>query len=352
MDIYSYLNSKDVAEHCRKLNYQFNTIEAAFIIYKCYRLSIKEKHNAFLELMDSMSDMQLPDKLSYRLDDLDLFRCLKEKIRYESKMLEYIYNGKENMVYTYTLFEPISKRDRPSKSVFSSYQKAKDAAIADIEDELIIINAIEVDSDKVIRCYLNKGHEIGEIDARVEKYNDATCFLDDIWVYIPTPFEKGDLLYMPVTDIALSGIWSNVPMVLTSIDYWDKDEKHIEYRKKNGDSSDMTAFGFWMDSKDHIYDECCHAYQDLEYYRGKLIIKDNLRGNIRDFRLLKAISAYMKGKINEDMLLAANNLIKAEYTMQDSFPTWDYVEEWYKEAGISDIWEKRKLIEEYERGKI
>ena len=155
---------------------------------------------------------------------------------------------------------------------------------------------------------------------------------------------------MPVTDIALSGIWSNVPMVLTSIDYWDKDEEHIENRKKSCDSSDMTAFGYWMDSKDHLYDECCHAYQDLEYYRGELKIKDEFGHIIDDYRLLKALSAYMKGKINEDMLLAANNLIRAEYNMQNSFPGWDYEEEWYMEAGIDDIFEKRKLIRKHERG--
>ncbi len=35
MDIYSYLNSKDVAEHCRKNNHSFNALESVFIIYHC-----------------------------------------------------------------------------------------------------------------------------------------------------------------------------------------------------------------------------------------------------------------------------------------------------------------------------
>ena len=29
MNIYRYVNSKDIREHLRKINYQFNTIEAA-----------------------------------------------------------------------------------------------------------------------------------------------------------------------------------------------------------------------------------------------------------------------------------------------------------------------------------
>ena len=51
------------------------------------------------------------------------------------------------------------------------------------------------------------------------------------------------------------------------------------------------------------------------------------------------------------MFLAANNLIRAENMLKNSFPTWDYIEEWYKEAGIGDIWDKREIIREYEKEK-
>ena len=44
MDIYSYLNSPDVAEHCRKLNHPFIALESAFIINDCLHISVQEKH--------------------------------------------------------------------------------------------------------------------------------------------------------------------------------------------------------------------------------------------------------------------------------------------------------------------
>ena len=43
MDIYSYLNSKDIAAYCRKINHQFNAIGTAFIINACRHISLEEK---------------------------------------------------------------------------------------------------------------------------------------------------------------------------------------------------------------------------------------------------------------------------------------------------------------------
>ena len=350
MDIYSYLNSKDVAEHCRKLNYQFNTIEAAFIINFCRRLTVKERHNVFIELMSEMPDMQLPKKLSYKCEDLGLFHNLKEKIKAESNLLERLYNGNGNLIYRYSIYYMDSKCDVDSTEVYSSYEKAKIAALENLEErEQLIFKASEPDSTTIISCYCNRDNEIMDISVNDGAYSKITDFFDDIWIYIPTPFKKGDLLYLPENDAPYSSYFSNTPMVLTHIAYWDKDEAAIERKKETWDSSDMTAYGFWPDAPDHVYDECCHNYYDLEYYRGELI--GTRRYKDFDFRLLKAISAYMQGKINEDMFLAANNLIRAEKLMKKSFPTWDYVEESYKEAGIADIWDKRKLIREYEEKK-
>lgn len=161
MDIYNYLNSIDVANHCRKIEHEFNAIEAAFIIEKCYRLSIKEKHDAFHELMETMPDMKLPDKLSDTFDDLDLFHCLKEKIRYENEMLDIIYNGKENMVYSYCIKKLMDGIIIEGAGVFSSYQKAKESAIKEIEEReyeniVVIIKARKLDNDTFGGFYLNK----------------------------------------------------------------------------------------------------------------------------------------------------------------------------------------------------
>lgn len=352
MDIYSYLNSKDVAAHCRNLGHRFNTIEAAFIIDRCRRLSIRERHTAFRELMETMPDMMLPERVSYLVGDLDLFCCLEEKIRFEEAAIEDVCSTNGRYVYSYTLNDPVYKKDRRCSAVFSSYENAKRAAVEDSEDELTVIHAAEPDTGRVTECRLNRNGEIAEMDVPDGDFNDATTFFDDIWIYIPVPFERGDLVYMPVNDVVDCGLWSNIPMVLNNVDHWNRSEEFLEYRRTKSDSGDMTAFGYWPDSDGGFYYECCHAYQDLEYYRGELVVGSICgQSNVSDYRILKALSAYMKGMISEEVLLTANDLIKAEHRMKKAFPGWDFSKEGYIEAGIGDIWEKRELIRKYEKSK-
>jgi len=44
MENYKYLNSRDVAKHCRQLNWQFNALEMAFIVNDCKNIPLSEKH--------------------------------------------------------------------------------------------------------------------------------------------------------------------------------------------------------------------------------------------------------------------------------------------------------------------
>ena len=64
MDIYSYLNSKDVADYCRSINHQFDAIGTAFIINACRHISLEKKLHLFQEIIDTMPDEILSKKAS------------------------------------------------------------------------------------------------------------------------------------------------------------------------------------------------------------------------------------------------------------------------------------------------
>ena len=66
MDIYSFIPSRDVAEHCRNINKTWNTFEMSVIIKACYTRSMPEKHAALQELIDRYPDM------SVMLHDVDV----------------------------------------------------------------------------------------------------------------------------------------------------------------------------------------------------------------------------------------------------------------------------------------
>lgn len=44
MNILRFVNSKDIREHLRNIGYEFNSLEAAWLIYQCRDAAIDEKH--------------------------------------------------------------------------------------------------------------------------------------------------------------------------------------------------------------------------------------------------------------------------------------------------------------------
>ena len=100
-DIYSYLNSKDVEEHCRSIGHKFNSLESCFIINDCYRISVQEKHRLFREIMETMPDSALSDRMTNDLGYSSFYAALKKTIEAEENYLELLKHGGSNLVYTY-----------------------------------------------------------------------------------------------------------------------------------------------------------------------------------------------------------------------------------------------------------
>ena len=61
MDFLKFINSNTVRNHLQELEYQPTAMEAAWIVYQCETLSLKEKYAAWREIIDTM-----PDCPSYR----------------------------------------------------------------------------------------------------------------------------------------------------------------------------------------------------------------------------------------------------------------------------------------------
>ena len=352
MDIYSYLNSPDVAEHCRKLNYQFNALESAFIINDCRHISIEEKHRLYREIMETMPDMEIPNPRVFYEEkpDLSLFHQLEKLMRTEQQILRRMKDGKEGWFYTfYAVFYASDSSDL--QGCYSTYEKAVEATCEYAEwfsgDKSFVIEQRTLDSDSKVSVFLNEQYEICYIlpQTNAEPYSN---FLYELWVYIPTPFKKGDLVSGVSWSFQYPICRSDEPMVLREICYWERDTEWIERRKKEADSSDMTAWGYWLDRDGSVYDECIHSYYNLTYFKGETepTLRSGCRG--KDYRLLKTIGAFLKQEINLHMLLIANDAIRAERMWNSAFPGWDYVNEEYDKAGITDIREKRDLLRKYE----
>ena len=54
MNIFRFINSKDIREYLRELQHQFTVPEAAFLIYMSRTVPLKEKFDAWQEIINTM----------------------------------------------------------------------------------------------------------------------------------------------------------------------------------------------------------------------------------------------------------------------------------------------------------
>ena len=124
--------------------------------------------------------------------------------------------------------------------------------------------------------------------------------MDGFWFEFPTPFQKGDIVKFGDNETLL---------VITEIEPDSVIKKRLE---RNGCSLDMVAWGYMQyDDMGIIYDECMHAYMDLEYYRGEFVgIK----------RILLALSNFLKDEISLELFVNAYRTIIEEEKNKLLFP--------------------------------
>ena len=345
MDIYSYLNSPDIADHCRNINHPFNALESAFIINDCQRISIEEKHRLYREITETMPDMELPRQIVmlYDLKSNGLFDNLRRLIRDEERLLSEIRCGGKGVIYTFSAILKGS-RDFETSPPFSDFEQVMCAIrnhAAECEEECYGYRIMmqKAGTDELVRVFLNSQKEITYY-CEEHRNTPVQTFLDDLWVCIPTPFQNGDIVcmvpcvYRPYQDTE--------PLLLDRICYWGRDDEWISRRKQDGDNTDMTAFVYGIDENGDMWNDCMHEYHHLCRYTGELFFDD--RNQPKDYRLLKAVSAYMKGEIDLHMLLIAENALRARRHWHSLGWQLEFRGCGFQNAGFGDLLEKMRLL--------
>lgn len=254
MDIYEFINSKDVREHCRKIGHEFNSIEAAFLIYQSQNHTIQQKHDAWGELIEAFPDMPIAERVNCPYYE-SLHNMLKQYMALEERLLERFFCEEANCVYTidriYFIGDyyetgrlinySISDGIKVSKELFPDRQ-CTGFWIA----KEIIPNARE--GYQMNLCTDEAGRPMRLTDVRdVMTCEELELFysLFGLWIDVPTPFKKGDIVFENREKLG----FPSEPFVLTELctDKETEREKKIFERVKNqGDSSDMIAYGYWF----------------------------------------------------------------------------------------------------------
>lgn len=324
MDICNFINSKDIADYLRKLNYKFNTLEAAWLIYQCHRLTMEERHTTWKAMMEEMSDCEVPERMNC-LHRSSLFELINDYIAIELKDWELFKVSSDKTVYTWSVLYSGCKDWEDHDGIYSSLDGCCSSIIESLEDEdfeLVHIARQKIDNDTSFwNAEFDKTYKLLEIcgcphtDDEIEVL--ALSF-EGMWFDFPTPFEKGDIL---IRYCKYPGL-DNFPFILNDLITWDCPE-HV---RSNGDITDMCA-GFIgvNEGEGTFYNERKAVYMDFEYYR------EPLKG---EYRVLKPLSSLMKGEINETLAFNAFRRIMFEELAAESWMKEMFGEAAYINAGL------------------
>lgn len=264
MDIYTFINSKDIRDYLKKIHYNFTPVEAAWLVWQCESITLQEKHNAWNEIIETTPDVSFEtNKKSY--DSLHKF--LNEYMELENKCIDDIVNPKDsNLFYKSSIqvtWDFICK-------LYFNYENCLNATKKDLFNWntetgnnvcISMWHENEPQTDTYIE--LNTKGEIMHIHSyTLDEINRIT--FEDAGLIFPTPFVNGDILWNPLS------IDKN-PFVL--------EEPY----------SDMSALGYSTGENGQLYKHYTTTYMNVEYYNYKL-------AGIN--RILGVLSAYLKGEID------------------------------------------------------
>ena len=314
MDIFQYINSKDIRAHLESIGYRFNALEAAWLVYQHRGITMDERHAAWREIIDTMPDMRVEFADDSREPFESLHQLLRDYIAMEQRMFKSFVTPEKNAVYEYEYYE--REIDfRSSSSLYAEY----DACFSAMKEELapykigeishIFINKRKVSDDEYASFLIFDQYgavkEVLGYDPKNEVERRKYNFFATLWFVFPTPFKKGDIVYDPNRN---EGDFCQGPFVLT--------ETAANVFRKMGqrmhDAKDMTAYGYFQKEDGTLYAECMHRYMDLERYP-----EEKLTGKKR---ILKALGNHLKGEIDAVLFARAYHQILLDESARESLP--------------------------------
>ena len=327
MDIYRFINSKDIRAHLKNIGYQFNALEAAWLVYQNRVISMDERHAAWLEIIDTMPDMRVEFADDSKAPFESLHQLLSDYMAMEQRWYQNFIKKEPDMFYSSSIFLEDGGFIR-AQCLFTEYNTWYRSIMKYVEKQLVFHSDIR--QFHVHKEYLNSfenGYSLyvdayGRVLSVYKRHVEAPesillCFCD-LWFPFPTPFQKGEIVYNPN---GKEGDLYEGPFVFdeTSADVFRRTGRRMH------DAMDMTAYGYFQKEDGTLYAECMHHYMDLERYP-----EEKLTGKKR---ILKALSNQMKGEIDAVVFARAYHQILLEESARDSLPQ-DITDEGMLLAGL------------------
>jgi len=266
MDIYRFINSADIRNHLRKIGYKFSALEAAWLVWQSKFTSLKEKHDAWNEIIRTMPDCGLPKRAGTRSYP-SLHDYLHRYMNMQKNQLEILQRKDNSAVYSYSVQVFDDDWEYEDCGLYSNFLLCQENGREHhqyhpeltekefMNTSRILIKKIWIDGEKCsIQAEFNGYGEVISIlqygDLTDDEENLICSGFKKMWFAFPTPFKKGDI-------VTVCGRNDDVFV----LDQLDSESEARDSLWEIGDSSDMVARGYFIEPHLHnIYYECIHEY--------------------------------------------------------------------------------------------
>ena len=318
MDIFRFINSRDIRECLKIRNYPFTSLEAAWLIYQCRCATIKEKHEAWQELIQTMPDCAVAER-PHTAHHESLHQFLKEYIRTEDEILDWFFRNEKDAIYNCEFWEYAMWC--PGGEYFDSFQKCLKAYTDRRLGKMTFkITKQILNSDQCTYVIFSADNEPLKFDTSwYPEGGDEILYgvLGGLEFDFPTPFTKGDILCESEVYEMNPSLRADL-FVITDLPACSKNES---YR----DGCRMKVWGFFLKYDGTLQYEDMYNYMNLEYFRGELSGKK---------RILKALSNHIKGEIDVGLFANAYHKILCEEYAKSQNP-WNITPEGLAAAGLA-----------------
>lgn len=339
MDALSYINSNAIKRHLKEIGYSFNSLEMAWLIYSCNKLSYEEKKGAWIELIAEMPDCVVPERANCK-GWSSLHDFLRQYINIMDSEIEEFYRDEQagSFVYMYSyLYKDDQRWTEKYETVYQSLKSCIEAFQEDVNDldETYSPNVTGVIKYRIKKQSLLDTTIVYEIECRGDgKVTDIlrnsvrdsiaeeiiSNSFEGMWFDIPTPFKEGDIVWVPTDTNKIK--WDcDGGFVLLGLSTWNASD----YMKESGDNSDMNGYGYFVNDNGTIYHEVMYNYMDLEFYTGPYKLNE---------KILPALSKFVKGDIDVAFLLCAYRKVLLDVAADDVMLKNWYSQEMVKELGL------------------
>lgn len=223
MNIYKYIRSKDVREYNEKIGHKFNATESAFLVWHNPDITLKEKHDAWRQIMAEMPDEEVPERPNSDYSP-SLFALLNKFIENDNTLIAEFYKKDDESVYSCSyLYEDDSSYRDDFGRIYTDFEflqreRDKDGLLSLIYTKKYLSSPyreIDLETDKDGNVLQVSGDFIlakGSVIARE--------FFDALWIDVPTPFRYGDIVCSESTPFGGSMYNKKQPFVLLSLANW------------------------------------------------------------------------------------------------------------------------------------